>query len=44
MTEFDIIVHILNDLPKEYKSVVESLESDIDDEAIVTIEKVRSKL
>jgi hypothetical protein len=39
MTEFDIIIHILNNLAKEYKSVDESLESDIDNEAIVTIEK-----
>jgi hypothetical protein len=40
MTEFNVIVHILNNLPKEYKSIVENLESDIDDEATMTIEKL----
>jgi hypothetical protein len=37
MTDLDVVIHILNNLPKEYESVVESLETDIDNDIHVDI-------
>jgi hypothetical protein len=44
MTDLDVVIHILNNLPKEYESVVESLETDIDNDIHVDIEQVTAKL
>jgi hypothetical protein len=44
MTELDMIIHILNNLPSEYESVVESLETDLGGIILVNLEKVRAKL
>jgi hypothetical protein len=44
MTDLDMIIHILNNLPSEYESVIESLETDLDDNLLVNLEKVRAKL
>jgi hypothetical protein len=44
MTDLDMVIHILNNLPKEYESVVKSLETDIDNDVHVNIEQVRAKL
>jgi hypothetical protein len=44
MTELGMIIHILNNLPSEYESVIESLETDLDDNVLVNLEKVRAKL
>jgi hypothetical protein len=44
MIELDMIIHILNNLPQEYESVIESLETDLDDDIFVDLEKVRAKL
>jgi hypothetical protein len=44
MTDLDMIIHILNNLPSEYESVIESLETDLDDDLLVDLEKVRAKL
>jgi gag-polypeptide of LTR copia-type len=32
MTEEDLIIHIINNLPKEYKNLTDSIELDLDDE------------
>jgi hypothetical protein len=44
MTDLDMIIHILNNLPSEYESVIESLETDLDDNLLINLEKVRAKL
>jgi gag-polypeptide of LTR copia-type len=44
MTEMEIIIHILNNLPKEYESVVEGIEGDLDNSLNVDLEKVKNKL
>jgi hypothetical protein len=44
MTESDMIIHILNNLSSEYESVIKSLETDLDDNILVDLEKVRAKL
>jgi hypothetical protein len=44
MTELDMIIHILNNLPHEYENVIESLETDLNDDIFVDLEKVRAKL
>jgi hypothetical protein len=44
ITDLDMVIHILNNLPREYESVIESLETDIDDNIHVDIEQVRAKL
>jgi hypothetical protein len=37
MTELDMIIHILNNLPQEYESVVENLETDLDDNVFIEL-------
>jgi hypothetical protein len=46
MSEMEIIVHIylLNNLPREYESVVEQVEGDLDNGLTVDLDKVRNKL
>jgi hypothetical protein len=44
MSEMEIIVHILNNLPREYESVVEQVEADLDNGLTVYLDKVRNKL
>jgi hypothetical protein len=44
MTEMEVVIHVLNNLPKEYESVVEGIESDLDNGNQVNLEKVKSKL
>jgi hypothetical protein len=44
MSEMEIIVHILNNLPREYESVVEQIEGDLDIGLTVDLDKVKNKL
>jgi hypothetical protein len=44
MSEMEIIVHILNNLPREYESVVEQIEGDLDNGLTVDLDKVKNKL
>jgi hypothetical protein len=44
MPEMEIIVHILNNLPREYESVVEQIEGDLDIGLTVDLDKVKNKL
>jgi hypothetical protein len=44
MSEMEIIVHILNNLPREYESVVEQIEGDLDNRLTVDLDKVKNKL
>jgi hypothetical protein len=44
MTDLDMFIHILNNLSREYESVVERLETDINNNVYVAIERVRAKL
>jgi hypothetical protein len=44
MTEMEVVIHVLNNLPKEYESVVEGIEGDLDNGNHVDLEKVKSKL
>jgi hypothetical protein len=44
MSEMEIIVHILNKLPREYESVVEQIEGDLNNGLTVDLEKVKNKL
>jgi hypothetical protein len=44
VTEMEMVVHVLNNLPKEYESVVEGIEADLDNGNHVDLEKVKSKL
>jgi hypothetical protein len=44
MSEMEIIVHILNNLPREYESVVEQVEGDLDNGLTVDLDKVKNKL
>jgi hypothetical protein len=39
MSEMEIIVHILNNLPREYESVVEQVEADLDNGLTVDLDK-----
>ena len=40
----DLIIHILDNLPKEFERVVESLQADLDDDVLASLERVRAKL
>jgi hypothetical protein len=44
MTDLDVVIHILNNLPREYESVIESLDTDIENYVHVDIEQFRAKL
>jgi hypothetical protein len=44
MTEMEVVIHVLNNIPKEYESVVEGIDSDLDNINHVYLEKVKSKL
>jgi hypothetical protein len=44
MLEMEIIVHILNNLPQEYESVVGKIERDLDNGLTVDLDKVKNKL
>jgi hypothetical protein len=44
MTDLDMFINVLINLPKEFESLVKSLETDIDDDIHVDIERVRAKL
>lgn len=45
MTEEDLIIHIINNLPKEYENLTDSIELDLDDEfSKINIEEVKKRL
>jgi hypothetical protein len=44
MTEMEIIIHILSNLPKEYESMVEGIKGDLDNGLNVDLEKIKNKL
>jgi hypothetical protein len=44
MTEMEVVVHVLNNLPKDYESVVEGIEGDLDNGNHADLEKSKSKL
>jgi hypothetical protein len=44
MSEMEIIIHILNNLPREYESVVERIEGYLDNGLTVDLDKVKNKL
>jgi hypothetical protein len=44
VSEMEIIIHILNNLPREYQSVVEQVDVDLDNGLTVDLDKVRNKL
>jgi hypothetical protein len=44
MTEMEVVIHVLNNLPREYESVAEDIEGDLDNGNHVDLEKVKSKL
>jgi hypothetical protein len=44
MFEMKIIVHILNNLPREYESVVKQIKRDMDNDLTIDLVKMRNKL
>jgi hypothetical protein len=44
MAEMEIIFHILKNLPREYESVVEKIEGDLENRLTVDLDKVKNKL
>jgi hypothetical protein len=43
MSEMDLIIHILQNLPKEYETTLELLENDLEKD-IATLDRVKEKL
>jgi hypothetical protein len=43
ISEMDLIIHILHNLPEEYKTTIELLENDLESD-IATLERVKEKL
>jgi gag-polypeptide of LTR copia-type len=45
ITDFDFIIHIIHNLPKEYESIADQLESDLDNSNLeVTIDSIKARL